>query len=73
MILIEENSPTDQQVSQLGQAQECCKKEGVSKLCLGLCEKAKDQPNSVPRNIRCTAYRPKIETCLNGTHVVAGG
>ena len=64
--LVEGILSTDHQSRQVGQSQECCRKKGVSKLCIGLCEKADNPLGSFSRNIRCTEYRDEIETCWNG-------
>ena len=57
------NSPRDNIVSRMSSSQECCKNKGVSKLCLGLCEKENGRPEYLSRNLRCTAYQNQIEEC----------
>ena len=52
------------QPTQVSQSKECCKRQGVSKLCLQLCEKASGRPGSLSRNLRCSAYKKQMETCM---------
>ena len=58
------------QQTQISEGQKCCERKGVSKLCLGFCDKADDKGRTISRGLfRCSDYKKEIETCRNGNLV----